>query len=125
MTPHLPRVYTRGRRGVFKGCACVWRKSLYYHYYEYYAKRRASHEVRRHYGVRSQQYKLIHFYNIDEWELYDLQKDPREMRSVYGDAAYADVVKELTDEVQRLQDQYDVPDDRGSVPKVPDRYKTK
>jgi arylsulfatase A-like enzyme len=102
-----------------------WRNSLYYHYYEYYPNRRAAHEVRRHYGVRSQQYKLIHFYNVDEWELYDLQKDPREMRSVYGDADYADVVKTLTTEVKKLQDQYDVPDDRGSVPKVPERYKKK
>ena len=47
------------------------------------------------------------------------------MRSVYGDAKYADVVKTLTKEVQKLQDQYDVPDDSGSVPKVPDRYKKK
>ncbi len=102
-----------------------WRKSLYYHYYEYYAKRRAAHEVRRHYGVRTKRYKLIHFYNLDEWELYDLEKDPREMKSVYGHAGYKEIGKQLKNEVQKLQKQYQVPDDKGSVPKVPERYRKK
>ena len=58
-----------------------WRKSLYYHFYEYPAE----HMVKRHYGVRTERYKLIHFYNdIDEWELYDLQEDPTEMHNLYG-----------------------------------------
>ena len=61
-----------------------WRKSLYYHYYEFYADRRAAHEARRHYGVRTGRYALIHFYNLDEWELYDNQKDPRQTKSVYA-----------------------------------------
>ena len=94
-----------------------WRKSLYYHYYEFYGNRRAAHMVRRHYGVRTQQYKLIHFYNLGEWELFDLKQDPREMKSVYADPKYGVVVEELTGEVQRLQKRYQVPDDRGSVPK--------
>lgn len=96
-----------------------WRKSLYYHYYEFLGNRRTAHMVRRHYGVRTDRYKLIHFYNLDEWELYDLQKDPREMHSVYDDPHYADVVKDLTSDVGRLQQKYQVPDDRGSVPKNP------
>ena len=96
-----------------------WRKSLYYHYYEFFADRRAAHMVRRHYGVRTAQFKLIHFYNLDEWELYDLKSDPREMRSVYGKPALASVVKELKSEITRLQKRYQVPDDRGSVPKNP------
>jgi arylsulfatase A-like enzyme len=80
-----------------------WRKSMYYHYYEY----PAVHSVKRHYGVRTERYKLIHFYNdIDEWELYDLKNDPDEMRSVYNDPAYADVVKELTAELKQLRAKY-------------------
>ncbi len=96
-----------------------WRKSHYYHYYEFLGDQFTPHMVRRHYGVRTERYKLIHFYNLEEWELFDLQKDPREMKSVYDDPAYADVVKELTAEVKRLQEHYKVPDDRGSVPKDP------
>ncbi len=80
-----------------------WRKSMYYHYYEY----PAVHSVKRHYGVRTERYKLIHFYNdIDEWELYDLEKDPDEMRNVYNDPAYAATVKELTAELKRLREKY-------------------
>jgi len=80
-----------------------WRKSMYYHYYEY----PAVHSVKRHYGVRTDRHKLIHFYNdIDEWELYDLQKDPREMKNVFDDPAYADTVKKLKAELQRLREKY-------------------
>ncbi len=50
--------------------------------------------VKRHYGIRTSRYKLIHFYyDTDEWELYDLQKDPEELNNVYNDPAYADVKK--------------------------------
>jgi uncharacterized sulfatase len=79
-----------------------WRTSMYYHYYEY----PAVHSVKRHYGVRTQRYKLIHFYNdIDEWELYDLKKDPREMKNVLDDPAYAGTVKKLKAELQRLRNE--------------------
>jgi arylsulfatase A-like enzyme len=80
-----------------------WRTSMYYHYYEY----PAVHSVKRHYGVRTQRYKLIHFYHdIDEWELYDLKKDPREMKNVLDDPAYAGTVKKLKVELQRLRKKY-------------------
>lgn len=92
-----------------------WREAFYYHYYEFFNDRRAPHMVRRHYGVRTDRYKLIHFYNIDEWELYDLEEDPREMQSVYDDPEYADVVRELKAELRRLQEELEVPDDVGSV----------
>ncbi len=83
-----------------------WRKSLYYHYYEYPAE----HAVKRHYGVRNERYKLIHFYSdIDEWELYDLQNDPQEMNNLYNHAGYEDVKDELRQELARLQKQYDDP----------------
>jgi len=77
-----------------------WRGSFYYHYYEF----PAVHMAKRHYGLRTKRYKLIHFYyDIDAWELYDLEKDPRELRNVYDAPAYADVRAELTAELRRRQ----------------------
>ena len=69
-----------------------WRKSLYYHFYEYPAE----HSVKRHYGVRTERYKLIHFYNdIDKWELFDLQEDPMEMNNLYGKTGYENITHQL------------------------------
>ena len=84
-----------------------WRKSLYYHFYEYPGE----HAARRHYGVRTDRYKLIHFYghDIDSWELYDLEKDPTEMHNLYGDRSYRRVQKKLHRELLRLQELYDDP----------------
>ena len=83
-----------------------WRKSLYYHYYEYPGE----HAVKRHYGVRTERYKLIHFYHdIDCWELYDLQTDPNEMHNLYGKDGYEKITKELKSELKRLQQKYDDP----------------
>ena len=83
-----------------------WRKSLYYHFYEFPSE----HMVKRHYGVRTERYKLIHFYNdIDTWELYDLEKDISEMHNLYGQPEYEEITKELKAELKRLQEQYDDP----------------
>ncbi len=83
-----------------------WRNSLYYHFYEYPAE----HMVKRHYGVRTDRYKLIHFYNdIDTWELYDLLADPHEMNNIYGQQGTEDVTRELMRELKRLQVQYGDP----------------
>ncbi|MFZ5833573.1 MAG: sulfatase [Planctomycetota bacterium] len=91
-----------------------WRKTFYYHYYEY----PAVHSVRRHYGVTDGRYKLIHFYPnrfdpqpIDEWELYDLEKDPKELQSVYGNPEYAAVQERLTKELARLRAELNVPEE--------------
>ena len=81
-----------------------WRKSTYYHYFEY----PGVHAVKRHYGVRTQRYKLIHFYyDIDEWELYDLQEDPQEMNNLYGQSAYEEITASLKKEIENHQEQYD------------------
>ncbi len=80
-----------------------WRRSLYYHFYEYPAE----HMVKRHYGVRGERWKLIHFYDdIDHWELYDLATDPQELHNRYGDPACAAEQAQLHDELVRLQRQY-------------------
>jgi arylsulfatase A-like enzyme len=80
-----------------------WRKEHYYHYYEY----PAVHSVKRHYGISTEQYKLIHFYyDIDEWELYDLKADPLEMKSVYNDPAYKEVRKDLHARLKEIREKY-------------------
>ena len=81
-----------------------WRKSIYYHYYEH---PHGWHNVRKHYGVRTERYKLIHFYEDEvSWELFDLQEDPQEMLNLYADSAYAGIIVELKEELKRLQTLY-------------------
>jgi arylsulfatase A-like enzyme len=80
-----------------------WRKEHYYHYYEY----PGSHMVKRHYGMSTEQYKLIHYYyDIDEWELYDRKADPQEMTNVYNDPAYTSVRKNLHKRLTKLMKKY-------------------
>jgi len=78
-----------------------WRKSFYYHYYEF----PVPHRVRPHYGVITDRYKLVHYYtpDVDDWELLDRQQDPLEVKNFYADPAYAETVKELQAELQRLR----------------------
>lgn len=103
-----------------------WRTSMYYRYW----MNKAHHNVAAHYGVRTKKHKLIYYYydgcgqkgtvkaSLDgcgnvlsiegrepEWELFDLEKDPQEMNSVYADPAYQDVVAELKAELHRIQDE--------------------
>jgi hypothetical protein len=76
---------------------------LYYHYYEY----PGIHTVKRHYGIATKRYKLIHFYyDIDEWELYDLENDPREMLNVYGQPEYAGIQAQLHEKLEELRAAY-------------------
>ncbi len=79
-----------------------WPTSAYYHYYEY----PDGHRVRPHYGVRTDRYKLIHFPTVNEWEMFDLKADPRELRSVYDDPKYLDVQGKMKAELERLRKQY-------------------
>lgn len=87
---------------LFRGESPVsWRKSLYYHYYEY----PVPHRVRPHYGVITDQYKLVHYYkpDVDDWELLDRTKDPLEVKNFYQDPAYATIVRDLHEEIKRLK----------------------
>ena len=81
-----------------------WRHGVYYHYYEY---PHGWHSVRPHYGVRTDRYKLIHFYGeLNVWELYDLQKDPLELTNVYGDDKYSDITQTLLEQLRTLQREF-------------------
>jgi len=93
---------------ILKGVDSEWRDALYYHYYEY----PAVHMVKRHYGIKTERYKLIHFYyDIDEWELYDLENDRGEMNNVYDHPDYADIREELRGRLKDLRKFYK--DDTG------------
>jgi len=79
------------------------REAVYYHYYEY----PAVHMVKRHYGIVTTEYKLTHYYyDVDEWELIDRKKDPRELNNVYDDPAYASIVKDLTKKLVEMRKKY-------------------
>ena len=80
-----------------------WREAAYYHYYEYPAE----HLVKRHYGIRTADCKLIHFYNdVDEWEMYDMTADPKEMHNVYNDPAYAAKREQMHTLLTQIQQEY-------------------
>ena len=82
-----------------------FRNAIYYHYYDF----PAFHMVKRHYGVRTHRYKLMHFYDdIDYWEMYDLEKDPKELTNIYEDAAYSGTREELHNTLTELQKKYQV-----------------
>ncbi|MCL6274324.1 sulfatase [Muricauda sp. 2012CJ35-5] len=79
------------------------RDAVYYHYYEYPAE----HQVMRHYGIVTKEFKLAHFYyDVDVWELYDRQNDPQELHNVFEDPKYADVVVQLKGKLEALRSQY-------------------
>ncbi len=91
-----------------------WRQAMYYRYWMH----KAHHNVYAHYGVRTKRYKLIYYYadalgqagavdepHAPEWELFDLQRDPRELHNVYDDPAYGDTVAELKRELHRIQEE--------------------
>lgn len=84
-----------------------WRKTVYYHYYEY----PAWHYVRKHYGVTDGRFKLLHFYepDVNTWELYDLKFDPFELRNLYGEPVYAPTQQRLMDELREQRTKLQVP----------------
>lgn len=96
-------------KGILTGATedADFRNAVYYHFYDF----PAFHMVKRHYGVRTDRYKLIHFYDdIDTWELYDLEADPQEKTNVYDVAEYASIQQQLHQKLDSLQQQYKVTD---------------
>jgi arylsulfatase A-like enzyme len=90
-----------------------WRKSIYYHYYEY----PSVHMIPRHYGIRNQRYKLMHFYQFDEWEFYDLKEDPDELVNLYNDPEYARRIQRAKKDLKALQKDYEDDSDISVMPK--------
>ncbi len=82
----------------------VWRRSMYYRYFMH---QDGSHNVYAHYGIRTERYKLIYYYETEPdppaWELFDLQVDPYELNNVYDDPQYREIVTTLKEELHRLR----------------------
>ncbi len=88
---------------LFKGQSTAFRDAVYYHYYEFPGE----HNVRRHYGIVTEDFKLVHFYyDIDEWELYDRKKDASELKNVYAEEEYQEVVRNLKSKLKQLRIKY-------------------
>jgi uncharacterized sulfatase len=82
-----------------------YRDAVYYHYYDF----PAFHMVKKHYGVRTNRFKLMHFYdNIDTWELYDLEEDPQEIQNQIDNPDYDEIEALLKIRLTELQKQYEV-----------------
>jgi len=91
-------------KSLLEGKSGQLRDAIYYHYYEFPNE----HMVKRHYGIRTDRYKLIHFYNdIDQWELYDLEDDPGEMENLYGLPESEELIVSLKARLGELQVEYD------------------
>jgi arylsulfatase A-like enzyme len=85
-------LHGRSLAPLFKGDTQNWRKDWLYEYYEY----PGPHSVKKHRGVRSEKHKYIHYYEQpEEFELYDLEKDPHETNNLYGKPGHEALTKEL------------------------------
>ena len=101
------------------GKADDWRKSINYHYYE----NPSVHMIPRHYGIRTERYKLIHFYQFgNEWEMYDLKEDPDELTNIYGKADKKSLQKDLKEQLVAIRKFYD---DNTDVSEKPEEWKNK
>lgn len=87
------------------------RKNLYYHYYEY----PIDHHVIPHLGVRGERYKLIYFYTVNEWELYDLKTDPAEQKNLIASPAHKAILQQMKNELLKLRNKYNDHDAAGDL----------
>jgi len=97
---------------LLKGSKPKWRDSLYYHYFEF----PSYHMVAKHFGIRTSRYKLIRFYQFDEWEFYDLKQDPDELSNRYGDPKHAETIARLKRQLADLRTTYKDNSDVRAMP---------
>lgn len=104
-TQYASEMQGRSFRDVLEGTTNEFNDAVYYHYYDF----PAFHMVKRQYGVRTDRYKLIHFYDdIDAWEFYDLEKDPKEQHNAINDEEYKDIITAMHKKLDSLQTYYKV-----------------
>ncbi|MFP6767044.1 MAG: sulfatase/phosphatase domain-containing protein, partial [Planctomycetaceae bacterium] len=103
---------------LLQGKSPKWRDSVYYHYFEF----PSYHMVAKHFGIRTVRYKLIHFYQFDEWEFYDLQQDPDELANRYTDPKYASTIASLKRDLTSLRTHYR---DNSDVKVMPAQWRKK
>jgi arylsulfatase A-like enzyme len=87
------------------------RHYLYYHYYEF----STDHTVIPHLGIRGERYKLIYFYSVNEWELYDLKTDPMEQHNLIHLSAWQKTFLQMKEELIKLRDIYDDHEPAGEL----------
>lgn len=83
-----------------------WRDAIYYHYYS----DKSWHNVKRHEGVRTKNHKLINFYDLGAWELYDLENDPNELNNQYGNSDFKEIKNDLNKKLISLKKEYKLPE---------------
>ena len=123
-TPIPEDIQGESFREVVSGESDDWRDAIYYTYYEYPGE----HNVQRHHGIRTDRYKLIHFYyDSDTWELYDLESDPTEMDNLYGSPEYAAVQKQMHKKLIEVREKYGDSDeiDKGHLTRFLDKKNIK
>jgi arylsulfatase A-like enzyme len=106
-TQYRERMQGASFKGLLEGSAKAddFREVVYYHYYDY----PAFHMVKKHYGIRTKRYKLIHFYDdLDTWEFYDLEKDPKEAYNAIDDPSYFAVIHSMERKLDSVQKEYGV-----------------
>lgn len=92
-------------KNLLNGSKVDFKEAIYYHYYDF----PAFHMVKKQYGIRTKRYKLIHFYDdIDEWEFYDLENDPKELQNAINDEEYVGIITAMHKKLDSLQKLYKV-----------------
>ena len=103
-TPEGAEIQGKSFATLFENPDKKLRDAIYYHYYE-----KGGHGVPLHEGVRDDRYKLINFYDNDGLNLFDLEKDPKEMKDVSKNPEYQEILKQMKDKLSKLRENYDLP----------------